>query len=165
VDFQPNGMAYSNGAHAVEVEVDIGTGLIKVNRYVVAHDCGTIISPSGVEGQTIGGVAHGIGATLFEWMRYDDDAQPLAVTYADYLLPTSDVVPRIEIEHMESPSPINPLGVKGAGEAGTIGAPAAIIAAVEDALSDYDLFVTDLPLTPARLFELLKAAPRKGGSP
>ena len=164
VDFQPSGMTYSNGSHVAEVEVDVDTGLIKINRYVVAHDCGTIISPSGVEGQTIGGVAHGIGATLFEWMRYDENGQPLAVTYADYLLPTSDVVPRIEIEHMESPSPFNPLGVKGAGEAGTIGAPAAIIAAVEDALDDLDVFITDLPLTPVRLFELLKLASRSGRS-
>jgi aerobic carbon-monoxide dehydrogenase large subunit len=163
VDFQPDGMMYSNGSHVAEVEVDIDSGLVKLNRYVVAHDCGTIISPSGVEGQTIGGVVHGIGATLFEWMRYDENAQPMAVTYADYLLPTSDVVPRIDIEHMESPSPFNPLGVKGAGEAGTIGAPAAIIAAIEDALADYDIFITDLPLTPVRLFDLLKSARRKGG--
>jgi carbon-monoxide dehydrogenase large subunit len=163
VDFQPDGMTYSNGSHVAEVEVDVDSGLVKLNRYIVAHDCGTIISPSGVEGQTIGGVVHGIGATLFEWMRYDENGQPLAVTYADYLLPTSDVVPRIEIEHMQSPSPFNPLGVKGAGEAGTIGAPAAIIAAVEDALADYDIFITDLPLTPVRLFELLKSAQRKSG--
>jgi carbon-monoxide dehydrogenase large subunit len=98
---------------------------------------------------------------LLEWMRYDAQGQPLAATYADYLLPTSDVVPRIEIHHMESPTPLNPLGVKGAAESGTIGAPAAIVSAIEDALCPLDICISDLPLTPPRLRALIRAAAGK----
>ena len=93
-----------------------------------------MINPMMVEGQVHGAVAHGIGATLYEWMRYDASGQPQTVTFADYMLPTSDTVPPIEIHHMELPTPLNPLGVKGAAESGTIGAPAAIVSAIEDAL-------------------------------
>jgi aerobic carbon-monoxide dehydrogenase large subunit len=99
--------------------------------------------------------------TLFEWMRYDEDGQPLCGTYADYLLPTSDVVPNIEIHHMESPSPLNPLGVKGAAESGTIGAPAAIISAIEDALQPLDIRINELPVTPARLRAAIKTAQQR----
>lgn len=162
VDFQPDNLTYSNGCHVVEAEVDTATGHVRLTRYIVVHDCGRLIHPKMVDGQVLGGVVHGIGATLYEWMRYDDDGQPLAATYADYLLPTADVVPRIEIEHMVSPSPLNPLGVKGAGEAGTIAAPSAIIAAVEDALKGSGIFITDLPLTPNRLVALLHR--KEGGA-
>ena len=138
------------------MEVEPATGTVRILRYVVMHDCGRMINPMMVEGQIIGGVVHGIGATLFEWMRYDAQGQPLSVTYADYLLPTSDVVPRIEIHHMESPTPLNPLGVKGAAESGTIGAPAVIVSAIEDALRPFDIKITELPVTPARLRKLLR---------
>lgn len=117
-----------------------------------------MINPLLVEGQVIGAVAHGIGATLYEWMQYDGNGQPLTANYADYLLPSPDVVPRIEIEHMESPSPTNPLGVKGAAESGTIGAPAAIVSAIEDALREFDLRITDLPITPPRLLALIRGS-------
>ncbi len=137
VDFQPQAMAYNNGTHVCEVEVDVATGRVAITRYVVVHDCGRMINPLMVEGQVQGAIAHGIGATLYEWMQYDANGQPLTTNYADYLLPTSDVTPRIEIHHMESPSPTNPLGVKGAAESGTIGAPAAIVSAIEDALKDF----------------------------
>src|SRR6185503_1289939 len=103
VDFQPTAMAYNNGSHVCEVEVDVTTGRVSIMRYVVVHDCGRIINPMMVEGQVQGAVAHGIGATLYEWMQYDGLGQPLTATYADYLLPTSDAVPRIEIHHLESP--------------------------------------------------------------
>ena len=112
-DFQPEAMTYTSGTHVCEAEVDIGSGQVTLNRYVVVHDCGRMINPLMVEGQVLGAVAHGIGATLYEWMRYDSNGQPLTASFADYLLPTSDVVPAIEIHHMESPSPFNPLGVKG----------------------------------------------------
>jgi carbon-monoxide dehydrogenase large subunit len=157
-DYEPKGMTYTNGTHVVEAEVDIGTCRVKLNRYVVMHDCGRVINPMMVEGQIYGGAVHGIGATLFEWMRYDDAGQPFSVTYADYLLPTADVLPRIEIHHMESPTPLNPLGIKGAAESGTIGAPSAIIAAVEDALRPLDVRLNELPLTPARLSLAIKRA-------
>jgi carbon-monoxide dehydrogenase large subunit len=111
-----------------------------------------------VEGQVIGGVVHGIGSTLFEMTIYGEDGQPQTGTYADYLLPTADVVPRIEVHHMESPTPLNPLGIKGAGESGTIAASAAVTSAVEDALRDFGVTITELPVTPARIFAALKAA-------
>lgn len=157
-DYQPTGLTYSNGTHLAEVEVDPDTGIVRVLRYVVVHDCGTVINREIVEGQVLGGVVHGIGATLFEWMRYSDEAQPLCGTFADYLLPTSDVVPRIEIHHMETKSPLNPLGVKGAAESGTIGAPAALVSAIEDALRPLGVRIQELPLTPARLQALIAAA-------
>jgi carbon-monoxide dehydrogenase large subunit len=160
VDFQPEAMTYTNGTHVCEVEVDIATGHVTLTRYVVVHDCGTMINPLMVEGQVLGAVAHGIGATLLEWMRYDASGQPLTANFADYLLPTADIVPHIEMHHMESPSPFNPLGVKGAAESGTIGAPAAIVSAIEDALKLLGVRITDLPVTPARLLALIQAATR-----
>jgi carbon-monoxide dehydrogenase large subunit len=157
-DFVPPAITYTNGTHVCEVEVDPETGHVRLLRYVVVHDCGRMISPMMVEGQVHGAVAHGIGATLYEWMRYDESGQPQTVTFADYMLPTSDVVPPIEIHHMESPTPLNPLGVKGAAESGTIGAPAAIVSAIEDALKPYGVQVNDLPATPERLLKLIQSA-------
>lgn len=164
-DYMTSGQTYTNGTHLAEVEVDPETGAVRILRYVVVHDCGCMINPMMVEGQVIGGVVHGIGATLFEWMRYDAEGQPLAATYADYLLPTADVVPRIEIHHMESPTPLNPLGVKGAAESGTIGAPAAIVSAIEDALRPFTIRITELPVTPPRLHALIRAARKEGRAP
>ena len=160
IDYQPTAMTYTNGAHVCEVEVDIGTGGVRILRYVVVHDCGRMINPLMVEGQVMGGVAHGIGATLLEWMQYDANGQPLTASFADYLLPTRDVVPTIEIHHMESPTPVNPLGVKGAAESGTIGAPSAIVSAIEDALRPLDVRVCQLPVTPARLRALILSSLR-----
>ncbi len=154
VNFQPETITHCNGTHAVEIEIDPDLWTIKFIRYVVVHDCGRIINPMMVDGQIIGAVANGIGATLLEWMRFDEDGQPMTVTYADYLLPSADTVPRVELYHLESPSPLNPLGAKGAGEGGTIGAPAAIISAVEDALSALGVRVRELPITPSVLFAL-----------
>jgi carbon-monoxide dehydrogenase large subunit len=107
------------------------TGGVAILNYTVAHDSGNVINPMIVDGQVQGGVAHGVGNALFEWMKYDDAANPLTTTFQDYLLPTSCDVPGVQIEHVETPNPLNPLGVKGAGEGGTIPAPAAIIAAIE----------------------------------
>jgi carbon-monoxide dehydrogenase large subunit len=157
-DYEPEAMTYTNGTHICEAEVDVATGHVSLNRYVVVHDCGRMINPLMVEGQVQGAVAHGIGATLYEWMRYDANGQPLTATFADYLLPASDAVPTIEIHHMESPSPFNPLGVKGAAESGTIGAPAAIVSAIEDALRPFGVKITDLPVTPPRLLALIQTA-------
>jgi carbon-monoxide dehydrogenase large subunit len=157
-DYQPPAITYTNGAHVAEVEVNVETGHARLTRYIVVHDCGRMINPMMVEGQVHGAVVHGIGMTLYEWMRYDDAGQPQTVTFADYLLPTSDVVPPIEIHHMESPTPLNPLGVKGAAESGTIGAPPAIVSAIEDALRPLNVRITDLPVTPDRLLALIRAA-------
>jgi aerobic carbon-monoxide dehydrogenase large subunit len=156
--FGPAQAAYCNGTHIAEVEVDIETGHVRILNYVIAHDCGRLINPLIVEGQIQGGLAHGVGNALFEWIGYDDEAQPTTVTLADYLLPVASDVPGASMVHVETPSPLNPLGVKGAGEGGTIPAPAAILAAVEDALSPWGIEISDAPLTPMRLRELLKAA-------
>ena len=159
-DYQPPAMTYTNGAHVVEAEVDLETGGVRLTRYVVVHDCGRMISPMMVEGQIHGAVVHGISATLLEWMRYDDAGQPLTVTYGDYLLPTADVVPHIAIHHMESPTPLNPLGVKGAAESGTIAAPAALASAIENALAPCGP-ISDLPIGPERLFALIRNRSRR----
>ena len=105
-----------------------------------------------------GGTAHGIGNALFERMQYDADANPLTTTFQDYLLPSAPEVPGCKIIHVETPNPLNPIGVKGAGEGGTIPAPAAIVAAIEDALSPFGVRFTDMPLTPERIVAALRAA-------
>jgi carbon-monoxide dehydrogenase large subunit len=156
--FAPPQAAYCSGTHVAEVEVDILTGGVKILNYSVAHDAGNLINPLVVDGQVQGGVAHGIGNALFEWMKYDAEGQPLTTSFADYLIPMATDVPTCKIAHVETPSPLNPLGVKGAGEGGTIPAPAAIISGIEDALEPFGVHITDTPLTPDRLVELLDEA-------
>jgi carbon-monoxide dehydrogenase large subunit len=156
--FQPDQSTYSNGTHIAEVEVDIDTGAVKIIRFTVMHDCGTVINPMVVEGQVVGGVAHGIGNALFERLFHDADAQPLTVNFADYLLPGSTDMPPIDILHSQTPSPLNPLGMKGAGEGGAIPAIAAIIAAVENALAPFGIKINEAPISPARIVELLRMA-------
>src|SRR5712671_1309089 len=156
--FTPPQASYCNGTHVAEVEVDPLTGGVKLLRYTVAHDSGNIINPLVVDGQVPGGVAHGIGNALFEWMKYDRRAQPLTATFQDYLLPAALDVPACDIEHVETPNPLNPLGVKGAGEGGTIPAPAAIISAVEDALSPFGVRFAIMPLTPDAIVNALRMA-------
>jgi carbon-monoxide dehydrogenase large subunit len=157
IDFPAPGLTYCNGTHVCEAEVDPETGHVRLIRYIVVHDSGRILNPLIVDGQVQGAVAHGIGATLYEWMRFDDNGQPQTVTYGDYLLPSTDTVPPIEVIHMESPTPLNPLGVKGAAESGTIAAPAAIVSAIDDALRPFRVRVRDLPITPERLLTLIRA--------
>ena len=156
--FTPPQASYCNGTHVAELEVDPMTGGVTFLNYTVAHDSGNVINPMIVDGQVQGGLAHGIGNALFEWMKYDDGGQPLTTTFQDYLLPASCDVPGAHIEHVETPNPLNPLGVKGAGEGGTIPAPAAIIAAIEDALSPFGVRFADMPLTPERVVTALRTA-------
>jgi aerobic carbon-monoxide dehydrogenase large subunit len=156
--FTPPQASYCNGTHVAEVEVDPMTGGVRILNYTVAHDSGTIINPMIVDGQVQGGVAHGIGNALFEFMKYDAGAQPLTTSLQDYLLPAAPDVPPCRIEHVETPNPLNPLGVKGAGEGGTIPAPAAIISAIEDALSPFGVRFVEMPLTPDRIVEALRQA-------
>ena len=155
--FMPNALTYGMGCHAVEVEVDVETGRVLILRYVVVNDSGRLINPMIVEGQLVGGTAHGIGNTLYEWMRYDDNAQPLTTTFADYLLASATEVPNIEVHFVECPSPLNPLGVKGVGESGCVPAAGAIVAAIEDALSPFGVTIGEYPVTPAKLFALITA--------
>jgi aerobic carbon-monoxide dehydrogenase large subunit len=156
--FTPAQASYCNGTHVAEVEVDPFTGGVTLRNYTVAHDSGNIINPLIVDGQVQGGVAHGIGNALFERVQYDAGAQPLTTTFQDYLLPGSLDVPVCTIEHVETPNPLNPLGVKGAGEGGTIPAPAAIISAIEDALTPFGVHFAEMPLTPDRVVAALHEA-------
>jgi carbon-monoxide dehydrogenase large subunit len=159
--FLPSALTYGGGCHAVEVEVDIETGGVRILRYVVVNDCGRIVNPMIVAGQLTGGVAHGIGNALFEWMGYDEAAQPVTTTFADYLLPSATEVPMIELTSAEFPSPLNPLGVKGVGESGCVPAAAAIVSAIENALAPFGVHISEYPVTPARLFALLQRARKK----
>jgi carbon-monoxide dehydrogenase large subunit len=154
--FIPPALTYGIGCHAVEVEVDIGTCGVRILRYVVVNDSGRIVNPMIVEGQLHGGVAHAIGNSLLEWMAYDAQAQPLTTNFADYLLPGATEVPSIEVTFAEYPSPLNPLGVKGVGESGCVPAAGAIVSAIEHALSPFGVRIDEYPVTPARLFALLK---------
>jgi carbon-monoxide dehydrogenase large subunit len=158
--FGPDRGSTASGVHAMQVEVDPETAMVKILRYVVVHDCGRVINPLLVEGQIQGGVAHGIGNAFFEQLRYDESGQLLNASFMDYLLPTAVEVPVVEISHTETPSPLNPLGVKGVGEAGCIPTGAAFAQAVEDALGEEGLEILEIPLSPQRLFELLE----KGGT-
>jgi aerobic carbon-monoxide dehydrogenase large subunit len=152
-------MTYANGSAAAEVEVDVETGAVSVLRLVFAHDCGRALNPRLVEGQLMGGIAHGLGNALFEFMAYDEQAQPLTTSLADYLLMAATEMPPVRILHLESPTPLNPLGIKGVGEAGVIPIGAAVASAVEDALAEYGVVIDRLPLSPADLLAKLAAAP------
>jgi carbon-monoxide dehydrogenase large subunit len=149
-------VTYTSAVHVAHVEVDPGTGVVRLLRYVVAHDCGALINPLIVEGQIHGGVAQGVGGGLLEEMVYDDQGQLLTGTLMDYLIPTAMELPPIETVHLEYPSPRNPLGVKGIGEGGAISPPAAIANAVEDALLPFGARVTRTPLGPSVVLELIK---------
>jgi carbon-monoxide dehydrogenase large subunit len=156
--YTPSQAAYCSGTHVVEVEVDHMTGGVKILKYTVAHDSGRVINPLIVDGQVQGGVAHGIGNALLEWMQYDENAQPLTTSLADYMLPMATDVPTCAIAHVETVNPLNPLGVKGAGEGGTIPAAAAIVAAIENALAPFNVHFAETPLLPERIVAALRAA-------
>ena len=156
--FGPARGTTASGVHAMLVEVDPETMRVEITRYVVVHDCGRVVNPLILDGQIHGGVAQGIGNAFYEQLVYDDQGQLLNGSLMDYLLPTAADVPRIEIGHVETPSPLNPLGAKGAGEAGAIPTGAAFAQAVEDALAPDGVEILEIPLSPNRLFELLRAA-------
>jgi len=154
--FGPERGATAAGVHAMIVEVDRETFEVKILRYVTAHDCGKVINPMVLDGQIHGGVAQGIGNAFYEQLIYDDNGVLLNGSFMDFLLPTALDVPTIETHHQETPSPLNPLGVKGAGEAGAIPVGALFAQAVEDALNLPGLEILEIPLSPLRLFELTR---------
>ena len=153
--YVPPTVTWANAAHIAVVEVDIQTGKIELLDYAVCHDAGKLVNPLLVEGQIHGGVAQGIGGALYEEIVYGEDGQLLSGSFMNYLLPGSMEVPKIKTVHLESPSPLNPLGIKGLGEGGAIAPPAAIANALEDALSPFGVGVNELPLKPDRVLELL----------
>ncbi|MDQ1505799.1 MAG: aerobic carbon-monoxide dehydrogenase large subunit [Actinomycetota bacterium] len=149
---------WSGATHVCFVEIDLETGLVKIPRYVVVEDCGEIINPAVVDGQIRGGVAQGIGAVLYEKSTYDDQGQFQAGTFMDYLIPTAMEIPDIEIHHVETPSEVF-ANYRGVGEGGAIGAPAALCNAIEDALADLGVRITEQHLPPARILELAGVIP------
>jgi aerobic carbon-monoxide dehydrogenase large subunit len=159
--FGPPGGATASGAHAMIVEVDPQTFTLEVRKYVVVHDCGTVINPLILAGQIHGGVAQGIGNAFYEQLVFDEEGQLLNASLADYLLPTALEVPRMEIGHTVTPSPLNPLGIKGAGEAGAIPVGPLFAQAIEDALGlpARNIELNEIPLSPNRLFELTAKPP------
>ena len=151
---------FTNGAHLAVVEIDVDSGRVRVLRYVAVDDCGRIVNPALVEGQIAGGIAQGLGGALMEHCAYDDAGQPLCGTLMDYAVPTAADVPPLELHHLETPAPSIAGGYKGAGEAGTTGAPAAILNAVNDALAPFGAAITDQPITPERVVNALRESGR-----
>jgi CO/xanthine dehydrogenase Mo-binding subunit len=162
--FAPERATWASGQHAAIMEVSPVTGDVRFVRYVVVHDCGVVINPTIVEGQIHGGVAQGIGGALYERLLFDDNGQLLNASFMDFLMPTAMEVPQIEIAHLETPSPLNPLGVKGVGEAGTIPVAALVAEAIEDALAPFGVRIREMPLSPGRIRELIQEAQGAGST-
>lgn len=158
IHWKTDALTYANACHVVEVEVDIEVGHVAITRYVALHDSGRLINPMIVDGQIIGGITHGIGNALFEYMGYDDTGQPVTTTLQEYLLVTATELPHFETIYRETPSTLNPIGAKGVGEAGTIPAAAAVLSAVENALSPFGIRISQTPAPPETLFNLIQAA-------
>ncbi len=158
-DFSPPGATFSSGAHIAVVEVDTETGVIQVLSYIAVDDCGRILNQYLVDAQVQGGLAQGIGQALYEEVKYDESSgQLLTGTLMDYALPTAEQIPAFITDTVETPSPYNPLGAKGVGEAGCIAAPPAIVNAVLDALAPLGITTIDMPLTPEKVWALVRAA-------
>jgi CO/xanthine dehydrogenase Mo-binding subunit len=152
---------YSFEAHVVLADIDPGTGKVDLQQYFVAHDCGTIINPEVVRGMVYGGTAHGIGVALYEQFAFNEDGQPLTQSFIDYLLPSAHEVPQIVDAEVCTPSPFTTHGQKGAGEAGYMGAPAAVAGAVNDALTARGAApIHSLPIKPSDIWSVLRSAPR-----
>ncbi len=160
--FDPSNFTFPFGTHIAVVEVDVETGLTTLLRYVAVDDVGNVINPMIVDGQLHGGIAQGVAQALWEWASYDEAGQLTTGSLMDYALPRADQLPKFETDRTVTPSPVNPLGVKGAGEAGTIAATPAVANAVMDALSPFGIAHLDLPLTPQRVWKALQAAREAG---
>ena len=161
--YDPENFVFPFGAHACVVDVDVETGKVEVKRWVAVDDCGPAINPMLIDGQVHGGVTHGIGQALYEQIVYDEDGQLVTGSFVDYALPTAAEVPSFETDRTETPSPVNRLGVKGVGEAGTIAASPAVVNAVTDALKPLGVTFMDMPLTPMRVLEYIQGAGNGGG--
>jgi len=149
---------WSGGSHCAIVEVDVETGIVTVERYIVAEDCGALINPAVVDGQIRGGIAQGIGAVLLERSAYDQDGNFRSATFMDYLLPTACDVPRIEIEHLQTVPLDADVNFRGVGEGGMIVAPPTVVNAIEDALAPFGVRIYEQHLPPARILELISQA-------
>jgi carbon-monoxide dehydrogenase large subunit len=160
--FSVDGNTYPFGAHVAVVELDIETGWARLVRHVAIDDCGTVVNPMLARGQQHGGVAQGAGQALFEGVRYDSHGQPLTANLTTYPIPTAVDLPSFQVGGTVTPSPLNPLGAKGIGEAGTLGSTPAIHGAVLDALRPFGVRHVDMPLTPQRIWHAIQEATRDG---
>lgn len=162
--FTPEGRTFPFGVHVAVVEIDAATGELTVRRYLAVDDCGVQINPRLVEDQVRGGLAQGFGQALQEVVRYDDEGQLLSGTFMDYAAPRANQLPNFDLAHTVTPSPFNPLGVKGVGEAGTTGAPPALVNAALDALAPLGVRHLDMPLTPEKLWRAMRGAEHGDGA-
>ena len=156
--YEPPTVTWSYAVHAAIVDVDVEIGRVKIENYVVAHDCGVMVNPMLVEGQIVGGAIQGIGGALLEEIKYDPQGQPVTTSFMDYMLPTVRDFPPFHLIHQHSPSPLNPLGVKGVGEGGPIGPPAALANAISDALRPFKVEFNQTPVTPRHIRETIRPA-------
>jgi carbon-monoxide dehydrogenase large subunit len=156
---------FSNATHGVVVELHEGTGRVEILRYVCVEDCGVAINPKVVEGQTRGGIAQGIAGALFEQVTYDEQGAPSAVSFMEYKVPTALEIPEVSIHHLETPCAFTETGAKGVGEGGTIGAPAAVVNAVNDALLHTGVELNNTPVTPEAVADALEGAPVQAQAP
>jgi carbon-monoxide dehydrogenase large subunit len=163
--YDPENFVFPFGAHACVVDVDVETGKVEIVRYVAVDDCGPPINPMLIDGQVHGGIVHAVGQALYEQVVYDSEGQLVTANFVDYALPTAAEVPSFETDRTETPSPVNSLGVKGVGEAGTIGATPAVTGAVQDALRPLGVEWIDMPLTPMRVRQAIDEAQGAGGGP
>ena len=157
--YEPPTVTWTSAVHLAVVDVDIETGRVTVERYIVAHDCGVVVNPMLVEGQIIGGAAQGLGGILLEEFTYDSEGQLLTGSLMDYLIPTALEVPHWETGYTVTPSPHHPIGAKGVGESATVGSPPAVVNAVVDALKPFGIRHADMPLTPSRVWDAMMGQP------
>jgi carbon-monoxide dehydrogenase large subunit len=157
--YNPENLTYPFGSYICVVDVDPGTAVVKVRRFVAVDDCGTRINPMIIEGQIHGGLTDGIGMALMEIIAFDEDGNCLGGSLMDYLIPTSLEVPHWETGHTVTPSPHHPIGAKGVGESATVGSPPAVVNAVVDALKPFGIRHADMPLTPSRVWDAMQGHP------
>jgi carbon-monoxide dehydrogenase large subunit len=160
--FEPSNFTFPFGTHICVVEVDPQTGRIEIKKYLAVDDCGKVINPLLVDGQVQGGIAQGLGQALYEEIVYDENGQLITGSLMDYALPRAADLPRFKLARTETPTPVNPLGIKGIGEAGTIGSTPAMVSAVVDALAPFGVTHVDMPLTPQKVWRLCRGAPAAG---
>ena len=163
--YNPPNLTFPFGAYVAVVDIDPGTGQVKVRRFVAVDDCGTRINPMIIEGQVHGGLAEGLGIALMQVIDFDEDGNCLNGSFMDYLIPTAMEVPEWELGHTVTPSPHHPLGAKGVGESPNVGSPPAIVNAVVDALSPFGVRHVEMPCTPSRVWRAMQGAGPSGGMP
>jgi carbon-monoxide dehydrogenase large subunit len=163
--YDPENFVFPFGAHAAIADVDPETGKVELVRYVAVDDCGKAINPMMIEGQVHGGIVHGVGQALYEQIVYDENGQLVTGTFVDYALPTAAEIPMFETDRQETPSPVNSLGAKGVGEAGTIACSPTLVNAVVDALRPLGVPFINMPLTPMRVWQAIQEARGGGAGP